>query len=368
MPPAAGSSWHGAERVLAVRLDNIGDVLMLGPALRALRAALPAAELTVLVSPAGRQAVPLLPWVDDVIVHRAVWQDASGAMPVDPARELDLVEELRRRRFDAAFIFTSFSQSPWPPAYACYLAGIPFRAGQSKEFGGSLLSTWVHAAPDAGHQVDRNLHLLDGAGVAGADSDLEAVLPDAAVRRAGALLEQAGIDPRRPFVVAAPGASCGARRYPPARFAAAVGQLRGRGLPVVVVGSEREAAVIEPVEVAANASLVGGTTVVELAAVIARAALVVCNNSGPLHLADAFRRPVVVLYSGTDHVTQWAPRSSPHRLLRRATGCSPCFGFECPYDLDCLHIGPGELVAACVELLESVAEEVVAAPCAPCAS
>ena len=368
MPPATGSSWHGAERVLAVRLDNIGDVLMLGPALRALRAALPAAELSVLVSPAGGQAAPLLPWVDDVIVHRAVWQDAAGTMPLDRDRELDLVEELRRRRFDAAFIFTSFSQSPWPPAYACYLAGIPFRVGQSKEFGGSLLSEWVQAAPDAGHQVDRNLHLLDAVGVAGASRQLEAVLPDAAVRRAEVVLEQAGVDPRRPFVVAAPGASCGARRYPPDRFAAAVVQLRSRGLPVVAVGSARESVVIEPVEAAAEASLVGRTSVVELAAVIARSALVVCNNSGPLHLADAFRRPVVVLYSGTDHVTQWEPRSSPHRVLRRATGCSPCFGFECPYDLDCLDIGPGEVATACVELLESAAEEVVPAPCARCAS
>lgn len=341
---------------------------MLGPALRALRAALPSAELTALVSPAGSQAVPLLPWIDDVVVHRAVWQDATGAMAVDPERELGLVEELRRRRFDAAFIFSSFSQSPWPPAYACYLAGIPFRVGQSKEFGGSVLSTSVPTHPDAGHQVDRNLHLLDSVGIAGAGLELEVVLPDAAVGRAELLLERAGVDQNRPFVVAAPGASCTARRYPPERFAAVVARLRAGGLPVVAVGNEREAAVIAPVSAAANASLVGRTTVAELAAVIARAVLVVCNNSGPLHLADALRRPVVVAYSGTDHETQWAPRSSPHRVLRRLTSCSPCFGFECPYDLDCLDLPPAEVAAACFDLLGSRMEEVMSPPCAPCAS
>ncbi|MBW3579591.1 MAG: glycosyltransferase family 9 protein [Actinobacteria bacterium] len=364
----APPTWQGAERVLAVRLDNIGDVLMLGPALRSLRAALPAAELTALVSPAGSQAAPLLPWIDDVIVHRAVWQDASGAMPLDPAAELELVDELRRRQFDAAFVFTSFSQSPWPPAYTCYLAGIPFRAGQVKDFGGSVLTSSVPAAPDAGHQVDRNLHLLEALGVAAVGRELEVVLPGPAVRSADVLLAGAGIDPERPFVVAAPGASCTARQYDPARFAALVSRLRADGLPVVVVGSQREGDVIGRVQAVATGSLVGRTTVSELAAVIARAALVVCNNSGPLHLADALRRPVVVLYSGTDHESQWWPRASPHRLLRRVTTCSPCFAFECPYDHECLDIGAEEVAARCLEVLEWPREEVSTAPCVPCGS
>jgi ADP-heptose:LPS heptosyltransferase len=85
----------------------------------------------------------------------------------------NLIEALSQRRFDAAIIFTSFLQSPYPPAYVCYLAGITVRAGQSQEFGGSLLTHWVRPLPDRTHQVDRNLFLLESLGVEIAGRHLE---------------------------------------------------------------------------------------------------------------------------------------------------------------------------------------------------
>src|SRR5690606_20181131 len=106
-----------ARNILVVRLDNIGDVVMLGPALRAVKEALPESSLTLLASPAGAQAAPLMPWIDAVIEWRPVWQDVGGHMPHDPGRERELVELLAERRFDAALIFTSFSQTPQVPGY-----------------------------------------------------------------------------------------------------------------------------------------------------------------------------------------------------------------------------------------------------------
>src|SRR3954470_4521577 len=107
------------DRLLVVRLDNIGDCVMTGPALRSLRNAFPTAKIVMLASRAGAQITPLLPWIDETIVHRALWQDASGALAFDPQRELAFVEQLRDGRFDAAIIFTSFSQSPHAAAFAC---------------------------------------------------------------------------------------------------------------------------------------------------------------------------------------------------------------------------------------------------------
>src|SRR5687768_9166097 len=115
--------WLDAKNILAVRMDNLGDVVMVGPALRAVKESAPEAHLTLLASPGGAAAAPLLAWVDDVIPWRSVWQDL-GHLPFDPARERELVGVLAARQFDAAIIFTSFSQSPHPPGYACYLAGI----------------------------------------------------------------------------------------------------------------------------------------------------------------------------------------------------------------------------------------------------
>lgn len=339
------------QRILAIRLDNIGDVVLLGPALRALKENFPAAQLTLLASPAGAQAASLLPWLDEVRVLRAVWQDASNALTQDPAREAALVEELRHAEYDAAFIFTSFSQTPWAPAYACYLAGIPVRVGQSREFGGSLLTHWVKPAEDGLHQAERNLHLLRDCGLGVSARGLEVAVPAPDAAAAADALRAAGLADRQ-YIVVAPGASCSARRYPAHRFAEAVRCLREEsGLPVVCTGSAREQNVVAAVEGVADASFVGRLSVAGLAAVIERSALVICNNSAPLHLADAFGVPLVVLYSGTDIESQWAPRRSAAMILRRQTWCAPCYAFQCPYEMACLDIPPEEVVVAALDLL-----------------
>ncbi|HEX2912066.1 MAG TPA: glycosyltransferase family 9 protein [Chloroflexia bacterium] len=359
-------TWKEVRRILVMRLDNIGDVVMIGPALRALKEALPQAHLTLMVSPAGSQIAPLLPWVDEIQVHRATWQDASGNLALDPARELALVEKLREGRYDAAIIFTSFSQSPYPPAYACYLAGIPVRLGQSKEFGGSILSQWVKPLPDGRHQVDRNLHLLEMAGFEEAGRHLELRIPEEVQAQADHILIENGLDPLSPFVVVAPGASCAARRYEPQRYAEVVRLLAERyGLAQVILGSERERELCEPILAAAPAdkvlSLVGQTSVVEMTAINRRSALVIANDSGPMHLADAFLRPMVILFSGTEIEEQWRPRFAPARLLRRPTACSPCYGFRCPYNMECLDIEPEEVVDEALRLLERTSERIVTA-------
>ncbi|MCA9972780.1 MAG: glycosyltransferase family 9 protein, partial [Anaerolineales bacterium] len=234
--------WRAVRRLLVVRLDNAGDVVLLSPALRALRAALPDAAITLLASPAGSQVAPLLPWVDAVLTHRAVWQDLAAGPP-DPQHVHALVDTLRRARFDAAVLFTSFSQSPYPPAMACYLAGIPLRLGQSALFGGGILSTCIQPPPDVYHQADRNLHLLAAAGFPIPDPHLALHVPNAVQAAADALLRRRGVDPAAPFILVAPGASCAARRYPPRRFAAALRLLAAQTpLPIVVTGSAREAA------------------------------------------------------------------------------------------------------------------------------
>jgi lipopolysaccharide heptosyltransferase II len=349
------------QRVLVVRLDNIGDLVMLSPALRALREAMPKAKITLMASPAGSQVASLLPGIDDVIVSRALWQDASGEIPFEPKREIVSIQALRERQFDAAMIFTSFSQSPFPAAYACYLAGIPHRIGSSKEFGGGVLSFSPASPPDNIHQVDRNLSLVQAANIHVHNKHLELHVPQDVQEKADQLLTKAGIKSGAPFIVLAPGASCAARRYDPERFATVVRMLSMESnYPVVIVGTSREAQTIEPVIRMAQEnthgrahSLVGLTSVPELAAIIRRASLTIANNSGALHIADAFRCPMVILYSGTDLVSQWMPRNSPARLLCRPVFCAPCYNFDCPYSKECLDIHPVEVATAALEMLAS---------------
>jgi ADP-heptose:LPS heptosyltransferase len=355
------SAWLGCRNLLAVRLDNSGDLVMLGPALRAIKETLPHARLTLLATPAGAAVAPLLPWVDETIVFSPMWQSLGGK-GFDPADDRALIDRLAGHKFDGAIIFTSFKQDPHVPGYACYLAGIPLRAGESKEFGGATLTHELGSGPDELHQVERNLRLVESLGFAVRDRRLCLCIPDVNRAEAVSTLAGIGIDPERPFVVIHPGCSAPARRYPADRFAAIAAGLRSRGLPAVVTGTQREQALIDAVVAGSGAvACLAGMSLATYAAVIEAASAVVCGNTLPLHLADAFGTPVVALYSGTDLESQWRPRTVPHRLLRVETPCHPCYLIECPIGQPCLDIAPETAVGAVLELVgERVVLEVPA--------
>jgi ADP-heptose:LPS heptosyltransferase len=347
-------------RILAIRLDNIGDIVMLSPALRALRQKFPAASITLMASPVGAKASVLLPTIDKVIPWRAVWQDISGNFSGTVDQEFDFIHVLRSLEFDAAFIFTSFSQSPYPPAYACYLADIKIRAGQSKEFGGNLLTHWVKPQSDSTYQVDRNLFFLSSLGIPVIDDHIELSISETDNELAGQILKNVGIEKDEPFILAAPGASASARRYHTGRLVGIINALsKETGKKVVIIGTDRENNLIEPFVILARRNkkiipLVGQTSIPEYAAIIQRASLVLSNNSASIHLAEASHRPMVIFYSGSDYLSQWAPRYSPARIFNKPVSCSPCYKFQCPYNLECLDIPVSEAVSQILLFLDEL--------------
>lgn len=358
MTHQAASPLGGASRLLVLRPDNIGDVVMTGPALRALKRALPGAHLTLLASEGGATAAPLLPWLDDVIATRTLWQDL-GHLPFDPGREWALAERLRAGDYDAAVILTSFSQSPHAPALLCALAGIPIRIGESKEDGQGVLTLAAPPQPDEIHQVERNLRLIEAAGVGVGhgveDRRLAIRVPPADAARATALLAERGLPPGASYLLLCPWASCPARTFFPERFAQAARLMaEATGWPVVVCGAPRDRERSRPLVDALGAwgiDLTGLTTVAELASLVAGARLVLANDSLPMHLADATGTPGLILYSGTELESQWRPRHTAHRLLRRPTPCSPCYHFICPYRMECLDFPAAEVAEAGLALL-----------------
>ncbi|MHB8252448.1 MAG: glycosyltransferase family 9 protein [Acidiferrobacter sp.] len=349
-----------ATRIVAVCLGNIRDVVMLSPALQCLHRAVPRAHLTLMVSQAGAAAAGLLPEVDEVCVYRAPWQDCCGGVAFDFAREDALVAGLRARQYDAAFLFTSVSESPFPIATLCYLAGIPVRVAQSRELGGGLLTHGVRPMADATHPIDRNLHLLREAGIpvgAGPTSPKLSLRPEAQAR-VDALLRERGV--RGGFVVIAPGATCDARCYPLSCYQDVALRLQRTGHQVVVAGgaADRVAGELLSAAVPGVISLCGETSLAELAALLRRARLLIANHSGAMSIGDAVGCPMVILYSGTEPEEPWRPRVVPTRLLRRPTACSPCYRLECPYDHECLAIAPRDVVAEAMALLGESLREV----------
>jgi ADP-heptose:LPS heptosyltransferase len=332
-----------------VRADNLGDVVTTTPALRALRAATPTARIDLLASPVGAAVAPMILELDDVLVVSPSWQQLPGSRLASPDDERDLLDRLVG--YDAMFVFTSFSQSPWPVAHLGLLAGIGTRVVHSREFGGAVATHWVTPPPDATHQVDRALHLLAAVGIPDRGHLPELRVPPAAVREAAGVL--AGLGVTEPFAVLAPGASCPARRYPPDRFAAAAARVTDAGLPVLVAGSQAEAALLDAVVAAADSPGVRALPAVALpvfTAVLARAAVTITNNSGGMHLADAVRTPVAVVYAGTERTSELRPRAVPTELLGVPVPCSPCRQLRCPYGHECLDVAAADLAAAALRL------------------
>jgi ADP-heptose:LPS heptosyltransferase len=339
--------WEGVQNLLVMRLDNIGDVIMTSPALQAIQQNLPQVKLTLMASPAGALAAPLLPWVDEVLPWRTLWQDL-GKLPFEPQREWKLVKMLGDRHFDAAVIFTSFSQSPHPAALICHLAGIPLRLGESKE-GKGFLTHAPAPAPDEIHQVERNLRLIESVGFRVSDRHL-------AIHPSPSNLRSLKFRIPQQFILLNPWTTCQSRNYAPDRFAIAARQLSEiTGYPVLVTGVEKDR---DRASLLLNAlgdcaiDLIGKTSLSDLAALVANAQLVLTNNTSTMHIADATQTPMVVLFAGTEQERQWCPRHAPVRLLRRPTVCSPCYAFTCPYDLECLDISPETVVTAGLELLQ----------------
>lgn len=342
------------QRVLLVRLDNLGDVLLTTPAFRAVRQALPEAHLALLAGPAGCEIGRLDPDIDETILYHAPNEDVYFRLPQDPGRELAAVEALRERNFDAAIIFTSYKQSALPAAYLCYLAGIPVRAAGSFEGPGSLL-THRHRYEETmpfKHETLRGLELTRSLGFPSVEPEMTLFPRDEDEEGAARLLERHGVEH---FVLVHPGASASSRAYPPERYREVVeGLAEQSGLPVLVTGGPDEENLTHRVAGSAGIAAGGETSFGEFAALVRRAVVVVTNNTGTTHVASALKRPVVTVFAGTNPPEQWGPWRTPHRLITHPVPCAPCYKRVCPIGHECLTgITPGTVIGAALQLLHT---------------
>jgi heptosyltransferase III len=312
---------------LVARLDSDGDVLLAGPAIRAV--ARGSDRVTLLVSPSGEQAARLLPGVDDVLVWSCPW---SGYVP-PPVEATDverLVATLREARVDQAVVMTSYHQSALPLALLLRLAGVGRIVAASEDYPGSLLD--VRHPPGGPHEVQRGLSLVAAAGFTTPDDGrlrLREPLPGV---RAGL---RAWVASCGGAVAVHPTASVPSRAASPDHSGRIVAELRRSGRAVVLTGTDADRGVItrvrgvaddllRDVDAAPLFDLTGRTTFAELACVLRLVDCLVCGNTGPAHLAAAVGTPVVSLFSPVVDVEAWHPWGVPHVALGDQQ--APCAG------------------------------------------
>jgi ADP-heptose:LPS heptosyltransferase len=326
--------------VLVARQDSMGDVLLAGPAVRAVAAE--AGRVTLLCGPRGRAAAELLPEVDEVVVAHAGWIDAE---PRRVTREVvdELVDRLVDLEIDQALVLTSFHQSPLPLALMLRMAGVPTIAAVSVDYPGSLLDI-RHRVDDDIHEVERGLSLAATLGYRLAEGDDGGLR----VRLGGADVP----DLEGRYVVVHPGASVPARAWAPERHAALVDALVEGGRRVVVTGGSSERPLTSLVAGPRRPGVVdlgGRVDLAGLARVLDRAEVVVVGNTGPAHLAAAVGTPVVSLFSPVVPAVRWRPWGVAHELLGdQGAACAGSRARVCPVaGHPCLDgVSVGEVVAA----------------------
>jgi ADP-heptose:LPS heptosyltransferase len=333
-------------RRLVVRLDNVGDVLLAGPAVRAVSRT--AGHLAFVAGSSSAEAAGLLPGVDTVITFDAPWVPFD-APPVDPSAVTAFVEQIGAGGFDEAIVLTSFHQSPLPIALLLRLAGVGRICATSVDYPGSLLDV-RHPYDESLHEVEQALSLCNAAGHHLGDDD------DA---RLAIELGRGEPTTGDAYIVVHPGASVPARALPVSPTAEVVTRLAASGMRVVLTGSARESCLARHLTAGADPErvsvLCGETSVAEFAAVVAGAEVVVCGNTSAAHIAAAVGTPVVEAFAPVVPAHRWRPWRVPHVLLGMLDiGCAGCRARICPIKgQPCLAPFTADHVLAAIERLRT---------------
>lgn len=329
-------------RTLVVRLDSAGDVLLAGPAVRAVAAG--SSHTALLCGPQGAAAGHLLPGVDEVLVYDAPWVGLEPA-PVSRQETRRLVQTLSARRFDRALVLVSYHQSPLPVALLLKLAGVGWTAADSEDYPGALLDLRHHRLPRR-HEALAALDLARDSGFGlppGDDGTLRVQPPPVTTHLTGP----------EPYVVFHPGAAVPARAWSPERAVRAASALSAEGHRLVVTGGPEERDLTAKVAGDHALDLGGATDLRRLAGILAGARVVVTGNTGPAHLAAAVGTPVACLFAPVVPAGRWGPYGVPHVLLGdQGAPCADSRARHCPVPgHPCLDaVGDEEVLAAVAAL------------------
>lgn len=311
------ANWLNCKNILCIRADNMGDLLMSSPAIRALKETLNC-KITLLTSSMGQVISPFIPEIDATIEADLPWIKTES--PLDEEQFLHLIKKIKEFHFDAAVIFTVYSQNPLPAAMMAYMAGIPRRLAYCRENPYHLLTDWaIEREPYhfIQHQVLRDLNLVKTVGAVTKNKNLSIRFSPEAMKNALAKLSDAGMDIHKNWLILHPGVSEAKREFPKEKWIEAGKVLRDNlSFQLIITGSETEKALCEQIGRGIGQStfyLAGKLLIEEFIALISASPLVISVNTGTVHIAAATHTPVIVLYALTN--PQHTPWQTPSSVL-----------------------------------------------------
>ncbi|MFH0840352.1 MAG: lipopolysaccharide heptosyltransferase II [Candidatus Omnitrophota bacterium] len=324
------------KRILLIRTDRIGDVVLSTPAIKAVRDAYPSAYIAVMVRPYARGIVEGNPYLNEVIIY-----DKDSAHKSFLAT-LFFGLALRKKHFDTALILHPTNRAH----IIVFLAGIPNRIGLDRKMAG-LLTKRIKDKKFLGekHELDYTLDVLKYIGITAKDKRPYVPVKESAENSINIKLAREGYKSNVPLIAVHPGASCPSKRWPAERFAALIDRLKERyNFQAVLISGPADLKDAEALLKGLKTELLdlsGKTSVSELAALFKKCALFISNDSGPVHIASAVGTPCVVIFGRKQpglSPKRWGPTGEKDMFLHKDAGCKVCLAHNCENGFKCLKM------------------------------
>ncbi len=312
------------KRILIVNVNWVGDVIFSTPFIRALRDANPGSYIACLLHPRCKDMLEGCPRLDEIILY-----DEEGVHKslLGKAR---LINELRKKRFDTAFILhRSFTK-----ALLTWLAGVKKRIGYATKHRGFVLTSAVEEPVEEMHKVEYFLALARSQGIEAVDGSYEFFIRDEDRKFVKELLIALGVCEKDRLAVICPGGNWDPKRWRVENYAKLSDLIIEKlGVKVVVAGSRKDVSLAEDIKKKMKLRPIvacGKTTLKQLGALLERAQLVIANDTGPMHIAVAMKTKVIALFGPTSPKLTGPYGKGNYRVISRAEGCDvPCYDFTC---------------------------------------
>ena len=327
-------SKYDFKRILIVRTDRIGDVLLSTPVISALRDNFPQACIAMMVRPYAYEIVKGNPFLDEVIVYDKYARHKNWL------NSFRFALRLRKKRFDLAMILHPTNRAH----LITFFAGIRRRIGYDRKLGFLLTDRLKHSKQRGEkHELEYSLDLIKYLGIEPLHKQLFMPISEDAELWVRALFRSLGIGNHDELLAVHPGASCPSKIWPAERFAAVCDRLVDKyGFKVIVLAGPQNRNVAN--ELVGNMkhtaiNLCGKTSLSKLASLLKRCKLFISNDSGPVHIACAVETPVISIFGRNQKglsPLRWAPLGKKDKVLHREVGCQECLAHNCLKEFACL--------------------------------
>lgn len=323
-----------ADKILIVRTDRIGDVLLSTPVIKALRENYPKSYIAMLVSPYTKDIVVGNPFLDEVLIydkdtlHKSFFSSVKFAL------------ELRKKKFALAVILHPTNRVH----LITWLAAIPVRLGFDRKLG-FLLTMSLPDEKHLGlmHEADYGLELLKEISIEVKDKTLFMPVKKDAVEWANDFFSGKNIDRNRPVICIHPGASCISKKWPVLNFARLIDRLAGefKAQIIIFAGEQDKEIARQAYELSQNKPLcvLEGIPLPRIAALLKESSLLISNDSGPVHISVAVGTPVISIFGRNQaglSPRRWGPLGKKDIVLHKNVGCVVCQAHNCQKSFECL--------------------------------